>query len=70
MSKYIEFYVKETGQTISKNGHVKDYNDYFVRNGYEVWCDNDERFDEQRFAVGFDDCIRRCENIGWRVIDE
>ena len=67
---YIEFYVKETGRVVVTEGAVWDYNDYFVRNGDEVWCDNDEYYESQSSPVGFEDCIRRCENIGWRVIDE
>lgn len=59
----IEFYKKKTGNAV-------DANDYFVLDGSEVWADNYKVMESQSAAVTFDDFIIRCEDIGWRVINE
>lgn len=58
----IEFYKKETGETVPTG-------DYFVLNGNEVWCDNYEYYESHPSSIGFDSCIVKCDEIGWRLAD-
>ena len=59
----IEFYRKATGEVVPTLN-------YFVLNGDEVWCDNFECFESQSESIGFEDCIKRCDGIGWRVAED
>ena len=56
----IEFYKKETGEAVPTG-------DYFILNGDEVWSDNYETYESQEPSIGFDDCVVKCDQIGWRV---
>ncbi len=58
----IEFYKKDTGEAVPTG-------DYFVLNGNEVWCDNYEYYESQSASIGFDDCVVKCDQIGWRIAD-
>ena len=57
----IEFYKLDTGK-------VAQNDDLFVM-GNKIWCDNYEIYESQQACVGFEDCIRECKDIGWRVVD-
>ena len=58
----IEFYNKETGEVVPTG-------DYFVLNGDEVWRDKYEYYESQEASIGFEDCVRECKDIGWRLAD-
>ena len=59
----IEFYRKSTGEAMPK-----DYSDdwLFVMND-KVYTDNDASFESQQATVSFDDFIKECPDMGWRV---
>jgi len=58
----IEFYKKDTGEAVPTGN-------YFVLNGNEVWCDNCRYYESQPAPVGFDDFVKKCDQIGWRLAD-
>jgi hypothetical protein len=55
----IEFYMLDTGE-------VAQNEDLFVMRD-KVWCDNYEIYESQQACIGFEDCIRECKDIGWRL---
>lgn len=55
----IEFFDRETGE-------VRTNHEYFVLNG-EVCRDNYNTYESQCAVIGFEDCIVRVPEIGWRV---
>ena len=59
----IQFFDKQTGGTVLTG-------DYFILNGDEVWCDNYESCESSFIAVGFEDFITQCPNIGWRIVGD
>lgn len=58
----IQFYDKETGRVLE---NTDDY--YFVMNDL-VYCDNDFSTESQEASVSFDEFIKECPAIGWRMI--
>ena len=56
----IEFFNRITGASIKPAGH-------FVMDNV-VWRDNFESYESQSAAVGFDDFVVECPDIGWRVV--
>lgn len=59
----IEFYDVDTGEVLDR-----PYNTFFVMGNGEVWADNGNYWESQSASIGFEDCIRPCPNIGWRVV--
>lgn len=62
----IEFYYLESGNVIKK----QDSDDtLFVMNG-KVFSDNFESCESQDATVQFEDFIKECNDLGWRVVRE
>lgn len=59
----IEFYDINTGEVVDNK-----YDMFFVRGNGEVWADNGNYWESQSASIGFEDCVVRCPNIGWRVV--
>jgi len=55
----LQFFDKETGE-------IRTNHEYFVLRG-EVWRDNYNTYESQAAVIGFDDCIVRVPEIGWRL---
>ena len=58
----IEFFKKDTGELIDGTDGV-----YFVMSN-EVYKDNFETWESQQAVIGFDNCIERCKDVGWRLV--
>ena len=59
--KKIEFFIKNSNKILSD---TDDY--YFIMNNV-VYCDNNEMYESQSAVIGFDDCIQRRDDIGWKT---
>lgn len=57
----IEFFEKTTGRVL------QDTDSFFFVMNSEVYCDNSVIWESQEAAIGFEDCIKRRPDIGWRL---
>ena len=64
MGMKIEFYDDNATKDVIEEPH-----DYFILNGNEVWADNNQTEESQCALVGFEDFIRKCNDVGWRVVE-
>jgi hypothetical protein len=57
----IEFYIKESNKIINQSDNY-----FFVMNG-EVYCDNLLETGNQEATVSFEDFIKECPHVGFRI---
>lgn len=61
MNIELRFFVKQTKADAPRGF------DYFIRDDGTVWRDNYKTYESQSSAVGFDNCIMPCPEIGWET---
>jgi hypothetical protein len=59
----IEFYKKDNGEILENTDDM-----FFVMNN-EVYCDNQQCCESQEATIGFDDFVKKRDDIGWRSVD-